>query len=114
MTKEEKMQSAISRARGWIMPSTMNYHSIIAGFMEKGIPAEEITPRENVLTFWAWQAVGRKVKKGEHGVKCVTFIDAIKETDKVDEKTGDKVRRSYSRPWTTTVFHISQTEPINK
>lgn len=84
--------------------STMNYETIIEGFMEMGIPAEEITPRENVFTFNAWKALGRVVKKGEHGVQVLTFIQC----EKKPEKEGDDPIR-YKRQKTTTVFHISQT-----
>jgi hypothetical protein len=42
--------------------------------MAKGIPESEIKPRENVFTFHAWKALDRSVKRGEHGVKVVTFI----------------------------------------
>jgi hypothetical protein len=86
-----------------------NYPAIFAGFMAKGIAESDIKPRENVFTFDAWKALGRSVKKGEHGVKVVTFIEqsAIER----DPKTGEDKRVSYRRPHTTTVFHISQTEP---
>jgi hypothetical protein len=67
--------------------SFSNFPAIFKGFAAKGIPESEIKPRENV-------------------VKVVTFIDCqSKETD-VD--TGE--RKISRRPWTTTVFHISQTE----
>jgi antirestriction protein ArdC len=77
-----------------------NYPAIFAGFKAKGIDQEEIKPRENVFTFNAWKALGRVVRKGEHGVRVLTFIET--------EKDGQKTRR----PWGTTVFHISQTEPL--
>lgn len=80
-----------------------NYPAIISGFMAKGIPAEEILPRENVFTFHAWKALGRSVKKGEHGVWVVTFIPCTRE----NRETGEK--ETYKRPWTSTVFHVSQT-----
>lgn len=64
----------------------------------------DVRPRENVLTFWAWQAVGRKVKKGEHGLKLTTWI--VRETE--DPKTGEKKTRRY--PKTAVVFHFEQTE----
>lgn len=82
--------------------STMNYEPIILGFIEKGIPAEDITPRENVFTFNAWKAQGRTVCKGEKGVKIVTWI-------KCKKKDSDE---TYMRPKTTTVFHVSQTKEI--
>ncbi|MBM3835942.1 MAG: hypothetical protein FJ403_22295 [Verrucomicrobia bacterium] len=54
----------------------------------KGIPEDQIKSRENVFTFKAWNAQGRKVKKGEHGVKIHTVIETpIKE--EVDPNTGE-------------------------
>lgn len=102
MTKQEMQQRALARARE--EGSYSNYPAIIEGFLEKGIPEDEILPRENVLTFHAWKALGRSVKKGEHGVSVLTFISISRE-----DKTGEikVVHRSRS----TTVFHISQTEP---
>ncbi len=85
-----------------------NFPAIYQGFMAKGIPESEIRPRENVFTFDAWKALGRYVRKGEHGIKVVTFIDC--QSKEIDPDTGEhKLSR---RPWTTTVFHISQTEPL--
>lgn len=96
MTVQEIREAALTRAvQG---KSTMNYVPIFLGFMEKGIPQHEIVPRENVFTFHAWKAKGRCVKKGEHGVKVVTWIDLPEEERKVCK--------------TTTVFHVSQTEPM--
>ena len=71
-----------------------------------GIPESEIKPRENVFTFDAWKALGRVVRRGEHGVKVVTFIECRKE----GKDTGAK--ESFRRPWRTTVFHVSQAEPL--
>lgn len=96
---------ALANAQG--NSSTANYAAIFSGFAAKGIPEPDILPRENVLTFWAWQAVGRKVKRGEHGVRVVTWIPMTKkDSDGVAQPIGRK-------PRTTTVFHISQTEPID-
>ena len=102
----EARQEALSRAISG--QSLGNFPAIFAGFAAKGIPESEIKPRENVFTFDAWKALGRYVRKGEHGVKVVTFIEAVsKETD---PDTGK--RKLIRRPWTTTVFHVSQTEPV--
>ena len=99
-------QEALSRAVSG--QSFSNFPAIFQGFAAKGIPESEIRPRENVFTFDAWKALGRYVRKGEHGVKVVTFIETLsKETD---PDTGE--RKLTRRPWTTTVFHVSQTEPI--
>jgi hypothetical protein len=62
---------------------------------------------ENVFTFSAWKAVGRRVKKGQHGVKAVTFVPV---GSKEDKETGEK-KAGYRMPRTVTVFHVSQTEP---
>ena len=86
--------------------SFTNFPAIFQGFAAKGIPESEIKPRENVFTYQAWKALGRQVRRGEHGVKVTTFIDCSKE----NKETGQK--ESFSRPWTTTVFHVSQTDAI--
>ena len=103
---EASRQEALTRA---ISGQTMsNYPTIYQGFIAKGIPESEIVPRENVFTFNAWRALGRTVRRGEHGVKVLTFIErAGKETD---TDTGE--RKMIRLAWTTTVFHISQTEAL--
>lgn len=96
MNKLEALQRATT-GKSWA-----NYGAIIDGFTRKGIHADDIKPRENVLTFKAWKALNRVVSKGEHGVRVITFIETT------DKETGQVKKR----PWTTTVFHISQTKPI--
>lgn len=97
--KTDTKAEALSRAASG--ESWANYPAIFTGFAEKGIPADQIKPRENVFTFNAWKALGRVVKKGEHGVRVVVWIET--------EKDGQKTRR----PWSATVFHESQTKPLN-
>lgn len=109
----EIQQQALSNAVS--NQSTMNYGAIFDGFIEKGIPADDIRPRENVFTFHAWKALGRQVRKGEHGVKVVTWI-TCKTADKAagsDQSKEGNEPGSYKRPKTTTVFHVSQTDAIN-
>ena len=89
--------------------STANYAAIYEGFTAKGIDADEILPRVNVFTFNAWKAKGRKVRKGEHGVKVCTWIPTEKTEAAPD---GGERTVQGKRPWMTTVFHVSQTEPI--
>ena len=109
MTKTELQTEALSRA---VTGQTMsNYMTIINGFSAKGIPGNQIKPRENVFTYNAWKALGRQVKKGEHGVKITTFRHDKREIEKSD---GTKEERISSRPWFATVFHVSQTEAITK
>lgn len=98
MEKSQIQLDALARATD--SQSSLNYHAIFAGFQLKGI--EDIRPRENIFTFNAWRALGRTVKRGEHGVKISTWIQAE------DKKTG----QPYKRATFTTVFHISQTEPM--
>lgn len=87
-----------------------NYPAIFEGFMAKGIPEHEIIPRSNIFTFNAWRALGYSVKKGEHGVKVITWVTAKgKETQDGDEakQAGFKFAK------TTTVFHVSQVSKVN-
>jgi hypothetical protein len=98
---------ALDRAKSGLSPA--NYPKIYGGFMEKGIPESDIKPRENVFTYDAWRALGRQVRRGEHGVKVLTFVDCQKR----DEQTGE-LKEHYRRPFSTTVFHISQTDEITR
>lgn len=96
---EQMAMEALDRAQNG--KPCVNDVIAISAFEELGF--EDVRPRENVLTFWAWKAKNRSVKKGEHGVKVVTWIPMRK----VDEKTGEE---SVSfRPKTATLFHESQT-----
>ena len=110
MTTQEKQQEALHNAlygRSW-----SNYPAIIEGFTAKGIPEQDILPRENVFTFNAWKALGRRVRKGEHGVKVSTWIPTEhKAEEKREDGTVEVKTITTRRPWTTTVFHVSQTEP---
>jgi len=106
MKAELDTAEALRRAQQGL--SVANYAAIYGGFMAKGIPEEEILPRENVFTFQAWRALGRVVKKGEHGVKITTYIEAKSKGEGKAEVLGEEAE-SYKFPRTTTVFHISQT-----
>ena len=102
----ERQTEALSRAltgQSW-----SNFPAIIQGFTARGIPEDQILPRENVFTYQAWRALGRQVRKGEHGVKVVTFIKRDKKTK--DRETGETKLEVVSMPRTVSVFHISQTD----
>ena len=102
----DRQAEALSRAltgKTW-----SNFPVIIQGFKARGIPEDQILPRENVFTYQAWRALGRQVRKGEHGVKVVTFIKRDKKTE--DSETGEVKLQTYSMPRTVSVFHISQTD----
>jgi hypothetical protein len=107
--RNEQQQEALRRACSGL--SMSNYPAIIEGFIERGIPEHEIIPRINVFTYDAWRALGRQVRRGEKGVKVCTVIECKK--SERDEATGEEKQQVFTRPWTTTVFHVSQTDPRN-
>jgi antirestriction protein ArdC len=115
-SREQMQQEALTRAATG--QSFANWPAIIAGFTAKGIAESDIRPRENVFTYQAWRALGRQVRRGEHGVKVTTFVSIAGKEDRDGVATNDadgtdKPKRGAARrPWTATVFHISQTDPI--
>jgi hypothetical protein len=113
--KQAELQNeALSRAVSSL--SLSNYPAIIQGFLDKGIPASDITPRENVFTYHAWRAKGRQVRKGEHGVRVVTWIPVNQKPDESNEielADDDAPKRQGKRPWSAVVFHVLQTDPAN-
>ena len=100
-TAERALSNALTSA------SVTNYPAIFAGFAEKGIT--DVQPRVNVFTYDAWKALGRQVRRGEHGVKVTTWIPMTKKDDSAPE--GEV---SFRRPKSTTVFHVSQTDPVQQ
>src|SRR6516165_3937480 len=99
--REEMQQEALSRAISG--QALTNWGAIFAGFTAKGIAESDIRPRENVFTYHAWRALGRQVRRGEHGVKVVTFVPGrgSDRTDGQDDADTERPanRRGYSRPW---------------
>lgn len=85
--------------------SVANYGAIFDGFVEKGVDLDDIKPRINVFTYNAWQALGRQVRRGEKGVRVVTVIRTKKK-----QENGEEESRNIKKM--TTVFHISQTDPV--
>lgn len=100
MTNTEKQSQALTRAVS--SQSMMNYTAIYEGFIAMGIPEDQIRPRENIFSFNAWKALGRYVRRGQHGVRVCTFVPK-------EQKDGT----TKTFPHYTTVFHVSQTEPMN-
>lgn len=67
----------------------------------------EYDPLTNCLTFKTWLSRGFVVKKGEHGLKSITYIKKVEK----DEKTGEVVTiQSY--PKTVTLFWKDQVKPL--
>ena len=80
---------------------------VVALFAARGIDPADVEPRVNVLTYRAWQAKGRQVCKGEKSVRLTVYIPIDEKRDAV---TGKVTRAAGSRPWSSAVFHISQTK----
>lgn len=102
-TPEERRAFALEAlGRATSRLASNNDGVVIAAFAERGIDA---TPRVDVFTYAAWQALGRQVRRGEKSVTVTTWIPlAAKEGD--PKRTGGMIpRRAY-------VFHVSQTDPI--
>jgi antirestriction protein ArdC len=108
MTQLEIQAEALQRARS--CRSLGNILTVVSQFSARGIPKEEILPGENVLTYNAWRALGRTVRRGEHGVKVATVRTVDKHNTSVE--TGEETSSSYRIPWSATVFHVSQTDPL--
>src|SRR4051794_10562337 len=84
-TKEQMQQESLSRAVAG--QSFTNWPAIIRGFVAMGVAEYDIRPRENVFTYHAWRALGRQVRRGEHGVKVVTFV-AVQSKDSKEDIDG--------------------------
>jgi hypothetical protein len=93
MAKIQAGRATVEKAQS--RTSAHNDAIVESAFAERGI---EATPRFDVFTFNAWLSKGRVVRKGEKGVRIITFFQ------KAD---GSKVSRS------VTVFHVSQTDPAD-
>jgi antirestriction protein ArdC len=106
MKAVELQDEALARARSGM--SELNYLTIIDGFVAKGISESDIVPRVNVLTYQAWRATGRQVRRGEHGIRVLTWIPIGEQRD----KQGEITRKAGKRPKTASVFHVTQTDQI--
>ena len=103
-TREQLDAESLSRAQNG--NALTNYPAILSGFAAKGIPLDAIQPRENIFTYRAWRAKGRQVRRGEHGVKVVSY----RPVDRKVERDGREVVETKLHPCGATVFHISQTD----
>ena len=86
--------------------SVANEVSVIEQFVDRGLDADDVLPRVNVLTYNAWRAKGRQVRRGERGVRITTWIPVERKTPSGKVKDG-------VRPKSASVFHVSQTDPAN-
>ena len=107
MTKTEIQAEALTRAT--TSQAFTNYPAIFEGFLKMGIPEDQILPRENVFTYHAWRALGRQVRKGEHGVQVLTWVPMHAKNAVTDDNPDGSIGR---RPRSSTVFHVTQTDRI--
>ena len=105
-TTKETPADALARIQNGF---SKNDALVVALFAARGIDPKTIEPRENVLTYRAWQAKGRQVCKGEKSVRITTYIPIDEKRDPV---TGKVTRPAGSRPRLTAVFHASQTKAV--
>lgn len=103
---QERNADSLHRAESG--DSVKNDLAVIEGFAARGI---EATPRVDVFTYGAWRAKGRQVMKrpqgvdrGAWGVKICAFVRMT------DRQTGEE----FTRPKTVSVFHVSQTKPMEE
>lgn len=110
MTARQRTAARDALDRATASNSLANYPAIIAGFKDRGIPESEILPRINVLTFAAWKAKGRFVRKGERGVRIVAYRSYIR---MVEQSDGTSKPQTFKTPCRSVVFHESQTDSID-
>lgn len=114
LSREERAaMDAESLTRATTGQSYANWPAIITGFVERGIPETEIKPRENVLTFHAWRARGRTVRRGEHGVRVLSYVEYQRKDKDAEPGEVSSKDRTGRRPIAAYVFHVSQTESLN-
>ncbi len=112
--RQERNLQALGRAR--LQESEQNDDAVREACLAAGIPADDIIPRENVLTYNAWQAAGRQVQRGQKAIKCTIFLP-IRPKD-IDLEApppapGENAERQRFRKATISLFHISQTDEIH-
>ncbi len=105
--RREREQNALARARGSL--SLANFAPVIIEFTARGIDPAEIKPKENVFGYDAWRALGRQVRKGEHGVRLAVWAPVELKNAKPLEN-GEQPKRLLCVG--ASVFHISQTDAI--
>jgi hypothetical protein len=89
------------------MPAGSRWNMIIVLSQVKARFPEQLKnsiPHLTIKTFNAWKAEGRKVKKGEKAMQCLTYVSYESEDGEEDDRV--------IFPKTAHVFGIWQTEPI--
>lgn len=98
--RNARREESLSRAIGTLQ--SQNDSVVEMHYAALGIHA---TPRVDVFTYNAWQALGRQVRKGEHGCRLTVWIHPSPSATNKEPKPFPK---------STTVFHVSQTDAIDQ
>lgn len=115
LTGEERRARELEALARASRPRPRSDNDMVAmlAFTGRGIPDDQVWtfgPAQNVYTFAAWRALGRTVRKGEHGVRLSVWVPMGEAT--TDPLTGE-TKEPKCRPASAYVFHVSQTEPLN-
>lgn len=100
-TCTESPMEALSRIQAGF---SQNDERVIYAFAAAGIDPRDISPRQNVLTFHAWQAKGRRVARGATSIRVETWIPV----GPAEDADGKPAHRRMA-PKTAYLFHESQT-----
>ena len=101
--KQQRYLEALNRAEN--PRNLINIKTVLEAAAARGIEGAE--PGKNVLTFNAWKAKGRVVKKGE---KALCMLGTFFERQVRDAGTGEVSR--VKQMGRAAVFHISQTKSL--
>jgi hypothetical protein len=107
---------ALQRAQSAIGPRKSDAQ-VLQHFCAAGIPLDDIVPRVNCLTYHAWLAKGRRVRKGAGAGACTltVFIPTGASKRKPGESDSAYERRASKggkRLHYTRVYHESQTDAL--
>ncbi|KAF1702924.1 ArdC-like ssDNA-binding domain-containing protein [Pseudoxanthomonas kaohsiungensis] len=86
----------------------MNVLTLANRAMEKGYPSGEW------CTFEGAKSRGWNVRKGEQHTKVFFFQPVTRETDEVDEQTGDPILKTYPKLMHFKVFNVAQLDTNGK
>ncbi len=108
---------ALQRAQSAIGPRKSDAQ-VLSHFYEQGIALDDIQPRVNCLTYHAWLAKGRRVRKGEAANACTLTVfiatGAPKRKDgESDSAYAKRANKGGKRLHYTRVYHESQTDPLD-
>ena len=110
--RERELEALASAKRA--EPNGENDVLCLLEFERRGLDTADVHtfgPQQNVFRFNAWRALGRTVKRGEHGVR-LTVWGPIGKVE-IDPTTGEKKPRKCG-PVTAYVFHVSQTAELGE